>query len=539
VAERRRSWWGWGYEDAALGDEELRAMGSLLAERMGLTGSVLPAPRVADLRIGRPRLRPPAALEQLVSDDPEDRARHAHGQSYLDVLRCLEGRLERFPDLVAHPRSESELQAVLEWCSSVGAAVIPFGGGTSVVGGVDPAVGDGFAGVVTIDLAAMGRVLEVDERSLAARIQAGALGPSLEAQLRPFGLTLRHFPQSFECSSLGGWIATRAGGHFATGPTHIDDLVEALRVVTPRGVIETRRLPASGAGPQPERLFLGSEGVLGVVTEAWVRVRRRPRWRAGGTVRFASFEVGAGAIRALVQAGIQPANCRLIDPLEAQLNGVGDGTTAVAIIAFESAEHPLDAEAVRARECLRDHGGVPEGEWRSSSEEGQGGGAALAWRRSFLRAPYLRDGLMRLGVLCDTFETAVVWDRFEALHARATQAVRDALDGFGARGATVTCRFTHVYPDGPAPYFTVIAPAAVGRAEEQWRAMKQAASNAVLAEGGTITHHHAVGRDHRPWYDRERPPLFAEALRAAKRVLDPAGVLNPGVLLDAARGELE
>ena len=362
--------------------------------------------------------------------------------------------------------------------------------------------------------------------SRAARIQAGARGPVLEDQLRPHGYTLRHFPQSFEFSTLGGWLATRSGGHYASLYTHIDDFVESLRVVTPGGVIESRRLPGSGAGPSPDRMFLGSEGILGVITEAWMRVQDRVRFKASAGVHFSSFLDGAAAVRAVAQAGLYPTNCRLLDPGEAMISaGVTDGS-ALLVLGFESADHPVDAWIARAVELCRDLGGsIPDGV-KTSSE-----GAVGAWKNSFLRAPYGRDALVSLGCVADTFETAVTWDRFEDLHAGVTTAVEKALvDVCG--GGFLTCRFTHVYPDGPAPYFSFLAPSTFGSQLSQWDELKAAASDAVLAFGGTITHHHAVGRDHRPWYDRQRPEAFALALRAAKSALDPAGILNPGVLID-------
>jgi alkyldihydroxyacetonephosphate synthase len=434
---------------------------------------------------------------------------------------------------VAFPRTEDDVVALLDWCTGAGVAVIPYGGGSSVVGGVElPDDGGGRAGVVTIDLTGLDRVLEIDAASRAARIQAGALGPVLEDQLRPAGLTLRHFPQSFEFSTLGGWIATRSGGHHATLFTHVDELVESLRILTPRGAVETRRLPASGAGPSPDRLFIGSEGILGIITEAWVRCFERPRYRAFASVRFASFETGAAAARDLAQSGLYPSNCRLLDGLEARLAGAGSGERPVLLVGFESADHPLQAWLDRALECCADHGG----EANAGDKTGEGRDSATeAWRRSFLRAPYVRDGLVALGAVLETFETAVTWDRFAAFHAGVLAATREALDRVGARGALVSCRFTHVYADGPAPYYTVIAPGRTGVELEQWAAVKEAASEAVARLGGTITHHHAVGRDHRRWYDRERPELFGQALRAVKDTLDPGGILNPGVLVDRHR----
>jgi alkyldihydroxyacetonephosphate synthase len=521
-AVRRRSHWGWGYEDERPSPDELRAAAAGLAAHLGfgspeperpvpLEAVALPAPRVA-LPPGLP-----------LTDDPHARALHAHGRSYLDVVRGFRGRFPHPPDAVATPRDEDELRAVLEWAASVDLAVIPAGGGTSVVGGIDarPA---GHAGAVTLSLRALNRVLEVDGTSRAARIQAGATGPELEEQLAGHGLTLRFYPQSFELATLGGWIATRAAGHFATGPTHIDDLVESVRAVTAGGAAwESRRLPASGAGPSPDRLLLGSEGTLAVITEAWMRVLPRPTERRGASVAFTDFAAGATAVRALVQDGLRPANCRLIDPREAALTFAGDGSKALLVLGFESDGAPLAEQFARACQLCREHGGTV------TPSHPTRGGAGASWRAAFLRAPYVRDTLVAMGVMSETFESAITWDRLDSFVAQVTAAARQAL---GPQGL-VTVRLTHAYPDGAAPYFTVVAPARRGEEEEQWLAVKRAAADAIVAAGGTITHHHAVGRDHRPWYERQRPEPLAAALRAAKDALDPDARLNPGVLFDA------
>jgi alkyldihydroxyacetonephosphate synthase len=304
-----------------------------------------------------------------------------------------------------------------------------------------------------------------------------------------------------------------------------------MRVVTPGGVVESRRLPGSGAGPSPDRMFLGSEGILGVITEACMRVQDRVRFKASAGVHFESFVSGAAAVRAVAQAGLYPTNCRLLDPGEAMISaGVGDGS-ALFVLGFESADHPVDAWIERAVELCSDMGGtVPDGV-QTSSSSGSSDGAVGAWRKSFLRAPYGRDALVSLGCVVDTFETAVTWDRFGDLHTGVSAAVEKALQSV-CGGGFLTCRFTHVYPDGPAPYFSFLAPGRPGSQLSQWDEIKEAASDAVLEFGGTITHHHAVGRDHRRWYDRQRPEGFARALAAAKSALDPAGILNPGVLID-------
>ncbi|MBW8060709.1 MAG: FAD-binding oxidoreductase [Solirubrobacterales bacterium] len=529
---RRLKHWGWGYEDQAPSRAELEQAAAGIRERFGFGGDIEEAVPLSDVELRASRLKAPAELGDLFTDERYERVSHALGKAYRDVVRGFRGEFSNPPDLVAYPRGESEIEVVLSWCEAEGAAVVPFGGGTSVVGGVEPRLGD--RPVVSLDLRRLDRVLEVDAESLAARIQAGATGPRLEEQLRERGLTLRHFPQSFEYSTLGGWIATRAGGHFATLYTHIDDLVESVRAITPRGTWESRRLPGSGAGPSPDRALIGSEGILGVIADAWVRVRPRPRFKVSCGVEFDDFLAAARAVREVSQSGLYPSNCRLLDALEAGTTGAGSGEKSLLVLGFESAHHPVDAPMELALAIAREHGGAP-GE---VSGGGQGSDAVGAWRSAFLLAPYLRDTFVACGVLSETFETAITWDRFEDFHAAAMEAARAKVaevsgapaDGPGA--PRVTCRFTHVYPDGPAPYYTVMAPAVRGGEVEQWDEIKAAASEAVIENGGTITHHHAVGRDHRPWYDRQRPAPFAAALRAAKAELDPAGILNPGVLID-------
>jgi alkyldihydroxyacetonephosphate synthase len=536
MGERRLKHWGWGYEDQVRPRAEIEQAAAAIRERLGFGGEVEDPVPLDRVEVRAPRLRPPADLGDLFTDEKYERVSRALGKAYRDVVRGFRGEFADPPDLVALPRDESEIETVLSWAEAEGAAVIPFGGGTSVVGGVEGRLGE--RPFVTLDLRRLDRVLEVDSTSLAARIQAGATGPRLEEQLREHGLTLRHFPQSFEYATLGGWIATRAGGHFATLYTHIEDLVESVRAITPRGAWESRRLPGSGAGPSPDRALAGSEGILGVIADAWLRVRPRPEFKTSCGVEFDDFAAAAEAVREISQSGLHPANCRLLDALEAGTTGAGGGGKNLLVLGFESAHHPVEAPMELALEIARTHGGEP-GEVRGGARDADDSGDAVgAWRSAFLLAPYLRDTFVACGVLSETFETAITWDRFEQFHAATMEAVRAKVaevcnaptDGPGA--PRVTCRFTHVYPDGPAPYFTVLAPAVRGGEVEQWDEIKAAASEALMENGATITHHHAVGRDHRPWYDQQRPPAFAAALRAAKRELDPAAVLNPGVLID-------
>ena len=509
-----RSWWGWGTTDRALTDAECVATAAVLP---GLPDRPRPAPGVPDLPA--PRITPPSSLP--FSTDPDVRASHTYGKAYRDVVRALAGDVGAPPDAVVFPRGEADVVAVLDWAGSAGVAVVPYGGGSSVVGGVEYR---GEGPWVSLDLTSLDRVLEVDRVSRAARIQGGALGPVLEDRLRPHGLTLRHFPQSFEFSTLGGWLATRAGGHYATLHTHIDDLVESMRVVTPIGISESWRLPGSGAGPSPDRMFLGSEGTLGVITEAWMRLQDRPRSKASASVRFADMTAAMTAVRAISQASLYPANCRLLDPGEAALAGAGAG--AVLVLGVESADRPVEARLTELLDLARQHGGTV------APSSGGRDDAADAWRSTFLRMPYVRDGLARMSAIVETFETACTWDRAEELYATVRTEVGDAIERVTGAPGLVNCRFTHVYPDGPAPYFTVIAAGRPGSELAMWDDVKTAAMEVLGRLGATITHHHAVGRDHRPGYDRQRPEPFAVALRAVKAALDPAGVLNPGVLID-------
>jgi alkyldihydroxyacetonephosphate synthase len=528
VSERRLKHWGWGHEDQQPTPEQALAAAPTLSERLGISlGEVEQPVALEALELATPRMPIPSELAEISSADVHARASHALGKSYIDVVRGFRGRFDHPPDFVATPADESDLERLLEWCSAERVAAIPFGGGTSVVGGVSPQIDGSYNGAVSIDMGAFDALVEVDEVSRSACIQAGAKGPALEAKLAEHGLTLRHFPQSFEYSTLGGWIATRAAGHFASVWTHIEDFVESVRAITPAGTWESRRLPGSGAGVSPDRMMVGSEGILGAITQAWVRVQPRPTHRASAGVRFGDFTTGAECVRAISQAGLHPANCRLLDAGEAGLTMAGDGSHALLVLGFESADHAVQEAMDRALEICSEHGGSV-----APRREGPAGDAVGSWRGAFVGAPYVRDLLVSMGVLSETFETAITWERFPAFHARVMETAKEAVRSACGQEGSVFCRFTHIYPDGPAPYFTVLAPARRGGEVEQWSEIKAAVSDVLIEEGATITHHHAVGRDHRQWYDRQRPEPFAAALRGAKAAVDPAGIMNPGVLID-------
>ena len=529
-----RSLWMFGLRSDEPSYQERVVAAARLSERFGVELEAPRIPGVEDLVLRPPRIVPPSSLVDVCRQDTWERAYHSYGYDRVD--HAVYGDYPNPPDVVAHPRTDPELESVVDWCVSDGLCMIPYGGGSSVVQGVTPPEDHGPTVTIAMDL--MDRVVEVDAVSRAARIQAGVFGPALEDQLRPYGFTLRHFPQSFAGSTLGGWIATRAGGHYATNHTHIDDFVESVRMLTPRGWWETRRLPASGAGPDSNRLVIGSEGILGVITEAWMRIQARPRFRATAGVRFASWEQGWEATREIAQAKLWPANLRLLDAELAHGAAGLDGNQVLLIVGFESAEIPQRPNMEAALSIARGRGGLIADE-EVAIDDGTGaptgrGGAAGAWRNAFI--PGTSGGglgvLAGLGLVAGTFETAVTWDRWPELDDSVRSATLGALREACGDGS-VNCRFTHVYPDGPAPYYTYLGVRRKGTdAGGAHRVVKQAASDAILAAGGTITHHHAVGRQHRPWYDRERPDLFAQVLKAAKATVDPGGLLNPGVLID-------
>ena len=528
----RRSVWTWGYVSDEPSEAERKAAAKRLSSRLGAEVAPPQPVDVEHVALPPPRLTVPEQLAPWTSTSHVERATHTHGGHGLELLKGLRGAFDHPPDAVAHPRNEDELEATLAWCDREGHAVVPYGGGTSVVWGVNAPRDSATA--VTVDLDNMNAALEVDDVSRAVRVQAGMLGPDLEAALKPQGLTLRHFPQSFPWSTVGGWVATRSGGHYATNHTHIDDFVESTRMLTPRGWFESRRLPGSGAGPSPDRLVLGSEGTLGIVAECWLRLQKRPTFRATAGALFPTWQAGCEAVREIVQAKLWPANLRILDPAEAELSAGLDGRHALLIIGFESSEIPQGENARAAVAIARSHGGdvddadilIDDGAGRPTGR----GGAVGAWRNAFVG---VNAGLTAgLGLLSDTFETAITWDKWPVFDAEVRERMGSALrTAFGAT-ARLSCRFTHVYPDGPAPYYSFSGVVPIGAEEERWRIVKEAATNAVVEAGGTVTHHHAVGRMHRDGWERQRPPLFAAMLRAAKGSVDPKGILNPGVLID-------
>jgi len=348
---RRRKWWGWGYEDDGIDPADYERL------RVGLFRNLGDPPKrrievvdVDSIDLPPPRFKVPATIAAIATDDPLERLGHAYGKAYVDLIRAVRGDVPNPPDWVAYPRDEADVTAVIAFAEAEGVGLVPYGGGSSVVGGVEPPPRDSLPGVITVDLRRLDRIIRVDARSRLAEVEAGIFGPALEDGLKPTGLTLRHYPQSFEFSTVGGWIATRASGHFATGPTRIDPLVAGARLMTARGVIDTSEIGLSGAGPSAVGLILGSEGALGVITRAWLRVRPVPTQRAATVVHFADEGSGIEAVRAIGQSGLEPAGCRLVSPMEAALTGLGDGRAAELLLGFESHDRPVDRDLDRAVE---------------------------------------------------------------------------------------------------------------------------------------------------------------------------------------------
>lgn len=521
--KRRRSHWAWGWEEKIPSVEARKELGEILHTVLKITpGELKEAVLLQDVK-----LRPSAFSGGEVDTTDEARIRHTYGRSWPDLMRGFLGDFSAAPDGVVIVDSVADVQNVFLWAEKHDAAIQIYGGGTSVVGGVEAEKG---RPTLSLDTSGLSGVHHIDHVSRVARIGGGSFGPDIESALRPFHLTLRHFPQSFEFSTLGGWIATRSGGHYATVRTHIDEFVESVQMVTPSGVYETRRLPASGAGPDPNRLICGSEGTLGVITQAWMRLQMRPHFKAQASVHFRDWSGAVAALRELGQSGLNPANCRLLDSREALLNQVTFDGTHVLILSFESHDSEQVFVMERALDICKAHKGeCPTGPCYRDTFNEQ---ASDRWRSAFLDGPYMQSALLTMGVFADTFETAVLWSDFDAFHQGVIQRLRRILKEVCGSGF-VTCRITHVYPDGLAPYYTWIAPMPVRdvSAIEVWQRIKDAAMDAVVDLGGTISHHHAVGRIHREHYHREASPLFLQSLRAVKNQLDPHGILNPGVLL--------
>jgi alkyldihydroxyacetonephosphate synthase len=535
-------WWGWGDPEhpAALPAHAL----DFLRHSVGLASQPRPAVALANVKLQASRLSDSQLAHmreilgaQWVRVDHADRVLHAAGKGYPDLVRLRAGEPEGAPDAVLYPHSHEQLRALLALCERQSLAVVPFGGGTSVVGGVAPLRGRHSA-VLALDMGGMGAVLDLDEQSATVTVQAGMRAPALERYLGKRGLTLGHFPQSFEYVSLGGCAATRSAGQASTGYGSIEKLVLGMRFAAPAGDIALGALPASAAGPSVRQMLVGSEGTLGVIGELSLRVRPAPAQRVYEGLFFEHLADGMSALRELSREHALPDVARLSDEAETRMSlalagsgglkgrlgrayvgarGYGEG--CLAIFGFEGGEREVAFRRARALELARASGGL-----------GVGRSPGQAWLHGRFSAPYLRDELLTHGVMVETLETATQWSSLERLHGEVTRAIAAALEDQHTPGM-VMCHVSHIYETGASLYFTMIARQREQAEIAQWQAVKRAAGDAIIAGGGTITHHHAVGRDHAPWMSQEIGGQGVEALRALKERLDPAGIMNPEKLI--------
>ena len=523
-------WNAWG--DPAEAKPLSESIRSLLKQALGVEDST-----TAELEPEQVWLRPSAlspadreGLAAIVGAEYcgiDDRARllRAGGKSTLDLLRRKDSGVQDAPDAVLLPGSEDAIAAILRYCADHSIAIVPFGGGTSVVGGLDPIRGD-FKAVISLDLRRLNRLHSLDAMSGEAELGAGLTGPDAERLLGERGFSLGHFPQSFQFATIGGFAATRSSGQDSAGYGRFNDMVRGLRTVTPAGVLDLGRAPESAAGPDLRQLMIGSEGVFGIITRVRVRVHPVPEATRYEAWSFPDFAIGADALRAVVQAGTGPTVIRLSDEAETGVNlatteSIGEDSVTggcLAITVFEGTEAHVESRHAETRALLEAKGGMSLGE-----------APVRAWEHGRFGAPYLRDSLLSAGALCETLETATNWSNVPALKTAVTEALTSALAESGTP-ALVLCHISHVYPTGASLYFTVVA-GQRGNPIEQWRKAKAAASDAMMRTGATITHHHAVGADHRPWMRYEVGDLGVAVLGAVKATLDPAGILNPGKLI--------
>jgi alkyldihydroxyacetonephosphate synthase len=523
-------WDAWGDPEQAkpLSD----GIRNLLTQALGVGDVPLPELDAEQVKL-RPSALSPADRDALggivgvqnCGVDDGARLLRAGGKSTLDLLRRRDPGVQDAPDAVLLPGDEDEVADILRLCGQRSIAVIPFGGGTSVVGGLDPLRGQ-FKAVISLDLRRLDELHHLDEVSGEAELGAGVTGPDAERLLGERGFALGHFPQSFQFATIGGFAATRSSGQDSAGYGRFNDMVRGLRAITPAGVMDLGRAPESAAGPDLRQLLIGSEGVFGVITRVRVKVHPAPVATRYEAWSFPDFATGADGLRAVAQTGTGPTVLRLSDEAETGVNlatteNIGENSITggcLAITVFEGSEEHVESRHAETRALLKAKGGTSLGE-----------APARAWEHGRFNAPYLRDSLLSAGALCETLETATNWSNIAAVKSAVTEALTTALAETGTP-ALVLCHISHVYPTGASLYFTVVA-GQRGNPIEQWRKAKTAASEAMVRTGATITHHHAVGADHRPWMRDEVGDVGVKVLQAVKATLDPAGILNPGKLI--------
>jgi alkyldihydroxyacetonephosphate synthase len=539
-------WWGWGLESKTYPLDDKPQFWPYLLRTLKLT-KLNECSRVTleELKLPPCRLnqRTLARLKRAVganaSSDKYDRLTHSLGRSYVDLLNLRSGRIRNPPDAVIYPENEREVAKLLGFARANRISVVPFAGGSSVVGGVEPIKLRRTKGAITVDLRRMKSLLDVDAVSLTATVEAGISGPELEDELNKRGFTLGHFPQSFQFSVLGGWIATRSAGQVSTKYGKIEDMVESLTLVSPAGKVETRPVPASASGPELKQFLIGSEGTLGVITKAKLRIHRVPAVRRYEGLMFKSFRDGISAIRETMQSGMIPAMMRLSDPDETTVSlmlssqsattklglwmlerlGYAPSRESVMILGVEGDPETVKAERQVAVDACKRNGAFAIGK-----------SVGASWLRERFELPYLRDVLLDHCILVDTLETATTWDKLEALHGAMKKSIEEAIAEMGVTGLAFA-HVSHAYPDGASIYYTLVAPQVRGNEAKQWLRIKKAATDCIMKNGGTLSHHHGIGKDHAPWIKQELGENGLGILRAVKKQLDPEGIMNPGKLL--------
>ena len=545
-------WWGWGPTSERFDLAAHPRFRRHLQRYLPLPEQpVLPVPALDDFVIPPSRLDAAAIaqLEKIVGAEHcrlsrLERLRHAVGKSYHDLIRLRRRQNLSFPDVVLYPQTETQIQSLYQWASASGTALIPFGGGTSVVGGVE-ALSGSFTTVATIDMANFAEIITLDEAALIVEAEAGIFGPDLESYLNGHGFTLGHSPESFQYSTLGGWIAARSSGQFSTHYGNIEDLVQSVRLITPRGALSTISVPASATGPQFKHLILGSEGVLGIISRARMHIRELPPQQLFRSYLFPDFATGVAAVYSLMHSGGKPTLLRLSDGTETgwalampkipetgvrgaiakllekqpEKRGLLPERRSLLLIGWEGRLKQIRQEKKFWERIRRRHHSMALGKWPTQ-----------IWYRRRYHNPYVRDELLDYGLLVDTLETAAEWPQIIPLYHAVSTAIKETLQQLGINGM-VGAHLSHLYPQGSSLYFIIFAYPHPDKEVEQWWRIKTAASDAIVANGGTISHHHGVGLDHKQWYARQIDATTAGILRDLKTALDPVGILNPGKLL--------
>jgi len=551
--EIKTNWWGWGDVRKTYDLTRRHDFWPHLRSRLNIPDQpILPPPSMEEINISASRLSQ-AVLEQLKNYLPaakidlskETRLSHTYGKSYHDLIRIRRRIFPQAPDAVLFPGNEKELEKIVAWAAENEIALVPWGGGTSVVGGVEATVSENQKGLVALDLKRMNRVIKIDRESMLADCEAGIRGPKLEQELQKSGLTLSHYPESFEYSSLGGWVATRSAGQQSTKYGKIEEMVESIRLITPTGWIETPHVPAAANGPDLDQLMIGSEGILGVISRVRIRLKSIPEQRFYTALLFRSFQDGGAVVRKILQSGILPATIRLSDAeetdfifslVEEKTNRLANGFQKIGlkylekrgffpqkrsfmILGLEGTAASIKADWQQIRKIARPY-----------KPFNLGKSAARQWYDHRFENPYLRDILMNYDILVDTLETATEWENFWNLYEAGRKAILDSFEKLGIKGV-VTVHLSHVYPAGTSLYFIILATPHVGEELNEWWEIKRMASDAIVSNGGTISHHHGIGLDHRPWLTRELGASGVGIMRNFKNALDPKGIMNPGKLL--------